>query len=72
MEATSSKFSTIESTLCDINCLLEMLQGYCDNASENIDEMNNLLLVIEILLAKHRYMKHLLEEVNQELLKTLL
>lgn len=69
MQNTCINFDEIIKLMIKNNHLIKIMQGYCIAFSGNIDEMDNLLTVIETLIANHNSLWDKLDQIEGDVLR---
>lgn len=61
--------NTLAEWLCEVENLLNIMNGYCINSAENSDEMNNLLAILKIVLKKQKLIIEKIDNVSCDVLR---
>ena len=67
MKNLENEICRVEDVLYQNQCLTELIQGYCLNFANTIDEMNNLLFIIDIILKNQKKLQKDLDAISMEI-----
>lgn len=63
------KIDEVENIMFQNKSLIELMQGYCINASACIDEMDNLIPIFNIMLHNQKRLMSFIDEISNKALE---